>query len=91
MLILLEQQYILLVMTKRLNQEREQQLQPIRMEQAILALTNLGYTIVYKDITKIQFIYKGEHIMYYPYSGWATGKTIKDGRGLQNLLNQLKP
>jgi len=21
---------------------------------------------------------------------WATGKTIKDGRGLENLINQLK-
>lgn len=38
----------------------------------------------------IEFEYKGSNIKYYPYSCWATGKTIKDGRGLENLINQLK-
>lgn len=38
----------------------------------------------------IEFEYKGHIVKYFPYSGWATGKTIKDGRGLDNLLKQLK-
>lgn len=38
----------------------------------------------------IEFEYKGHSIKYFPYSGWATGKTIKDGRGLNNLIKQLK-
>lgn len=38
----------------------------------------------------IEFEYKGHIVKYFPYSGWATGKTIKDGRGLMNLINQLK-
>ncbi len=38
----------------------------------------------------IEFEYKGHSIKYFPYSEWATGKTIKDGRGLMNLINQLK-
>ena len=38
----------------------------------------------------IEFEYKGHIVKYFPYSGWATGKTITDGRGLMNLSNQLK-
>ncbi len=39
---------------------------------------------------RIEFDFNGSKIKFYPYSGWATGKTIKDGRGLENLLKQLK-
>lgn len=77
-------------MSNRLNQEREAILQPKRMETAKAAIQNLGYTITQTDKTKIIFSYKGSPIQYYPYSGWATGKTIKDGRGLQHLLDQIK-
>ena len=33
---------------------------------------------------------KGERVMVYPYTGWFTGKTVKDGRGINNLLKQIK-
>jgi len=33
---------------------------------------------------------KGSLVLYFPYSGWASGKTIKAGRGLKNLLSQIK-
>lgn len=77
-------------MSNRLDQEREAELQPKRMEVAKLAIQKLNLEIVQEDETKIVFIYKGSPIHYYPYSGWQTGKTIKDGRGLHNLLKQLK-
>ncbi len=77
-------------MSNRLNQERESELQPKRMEVAIQAIQNLGLQILQTDDTKIIFIYKDHSVSFYPYSGWHTGKTIKDGRGLQNLLNQIK-
>lgn len=35
-------------------------------------------------------MFKGNAVFFYPYSGWATGKNIQDGRGLQNLINQIK-
>ncbi len=77
-------------MSNRLNKEREAELQPKRMEVAIQAIQNLGLQILQTDDTKIIFIYKDHSVAFYPYSGWHTGKTIKDGRGLQNLLNQIK-
>lgn len=77
-------------MSNRLNQEREHKLQPIRMVKAILEIEKLGYEVAIVDGSELLFIHKNETIKYFPYSGWATGSTIKDGRGLKNLLKQLK-
>ena len=77
-------------MSNRQDKEREAELQPKRMEVAKDALLKLGFWIEYRDETKLMFTYKGQQVVFYPYSGWHTGKSIKDGRGLQNLLNQLK-
>lgn len=77
-------------MSSRLDKEREERLQPKRMEVAKAAIENLGYKITHEDETKLIFDYKKIPVSYYPYSGWATGKHIKDGRGLEHLLNQIK-
>jgi hypothetical protein len=74
----------------RLLIERQKLLEPVRMATAKAELERLGFTVEQHGATKLQFTYKGAHVMYYPYSGWATGTTIQDGRGLQNLLKQLK-
>lgn len=78
-------------MSNRLNQEREKLLQPKRIASGISELGQLGLEIISTDDTKIVFIFKGHKVQFFPYSGWRSGKTIKDGRGLQNLLKQLKP
>lgn len=74
----------------RLNTERQNKLEPIRMRTAINEILRLGLQITNCTDKMIEFEYKGHSIKYFPYSGWATGKTIKDGRGLDNLLKQLK-
>jgi len=75
---------------KRLDQERQKKLEPERMEIALFELGALGLDAQNKDGKMIEFLYKGHKVQYFPYSGWHTGKSIKDGRGLQNLLKQLK-
>jgi len=77
-------------MSNRLDQEREAVLQPKRIQTAIDAVTKLGIEIEKVDKTSIQFTFKGEKVTYFPYSGWASGKSIQDGRGLEPLLKQLK-
>lgn len=74
----------------RLDIERKYELEPKRMIYAKQQIEALGFKITYEDKTKINFWFKGSAVHFYPYSGWATGKTIKDGRGLENLLKQLK-
>lgn len=76
-------------MSNRLNQEREKRLQPRRMNFAMSELKKLDMNPVKMDETRIQFLFEGSIVDYYPYSGWHTGKTIKDGRGWKNLKNQL--
>lgn len=77
-------------MSNRLDKEREVELQPKRVQAAIDALINLNVGIVMANETTIKFIWKDEVVTFFPYSGWHTGKTIKDGRGLSKLLKQLK-
>lgn len=76
-------------MSNRLNQEREQRLQPERIKMAIESLTHLGLAPYCTSSTEVRFKYKGHEIKYFPYSGWHTGKTIKDGRGYKHLFGQL--
>jgi hypothetical protein len=77
-------------MSNRLNQDREEKLNPKRMQYAKDQLIRRNVPIVGYDKYSIQFQYKGELCRVYPYTGWHTGKTIKDGRGIENLLKQLK-
>lgn len=74
----------------RLDTERQKELEPKRMDFAVHVLVKNGINITYEDKTRLEFYYKDEKVTFFPYSGWHTGKTIKDGRGLQKLLNQLK-
>ena len=78
-------------MSNRLNQEREKELEPQRMEYATKLLNSMGFSVFAITEKCLQFDFKGEKIIFFPYSGWFSGKTIKDGRGLQKLLNQIKP
>lgn len=77
-------------MSNRQDKEREAELQPKRIDFAKKSIEDLGYEIVIEKKTSLTFQYKGEFVTIFPYSGWHTGKSIKDGRGLQKLLNQLK-
>ena len=74
----------------RLNQERQSRLEPTRMATAKEAIEKLGFEVREAGDTQLVFSHKGNTIRYFPYSGWATGWSIKDGRGLKSLLKQLK-
>lgn len=73
----------------RLDIERQQELEPKRVDYAVKELEKIGKKITFKDETKIIFEHEGESITLYPYSGWFTGKGIKDGRGISKLLKQM--
>lgn len=73
----------------RLNQDRQNLLEPIRIDVAENMLTARGYIVERVGKHALKFKYNGNDITFYPYSGWHTGKGIKDGRGLHNLLKQL--
>lgn len=74
----------------RLNEDRQKELEPSRSVFAKQEITKLGFEIIFENNSQIQFIFKGEIITLFPYSGWHSGKTIRDGRGIKKLLNQIK-
>ena len=61
-----------------------------RMQIALCEIFDAGYEPEQVDDMMLQFQFKGSYIRFYPYSGWATGKTIRDGRGIKNLIKQIK-
>jgi len=75
----------------RLDLERQNKLQPVRIDYAKQELAKLGITPIFETDTQIDFKFNGAIVHLYPYTGWHTGKSIKDGRGFQNLLKQLTP
>lgn len=77
-------------MSNRLDKEREEKLLPKRMQFAKNCLAHLNIEITFECKTFIKFNWKGSDVIFYPYSGWHTGKTIIDGRGIDKLLKQLK-
>lgn len=79
-------------MSNRLDKERQAKLEPKRMDIAMQELKRLGFNPETMGETCINFTNTdGNVITYYPYSGWATGRGIEDGRGLKKLLAQLQP
>jgi hypothetical protein len=75
----------------RLNTERQNKLEPLRFAVAKQKILDLGYVITSETTTELNFEFNGSNIKFFPYSGWHTGKSIIDGRGLQKLINQIKP
>lgn len=60
-----------------------------RIEYILKKIDEKGHEIWYYDNTKIEFVFNGNIVTYFPNSGWATGKGIQDGHGLNNLLEQI--
>ena len=77
-------------MSNRLDQEKEERLQPQRIKSCKSVLEKLGFEVKENGETELQFMFKGSLVKFWPYSGWHTGKTIQDGRGFDRLLRQIK-
>lgn len=52
-------------------------------------LLGIGIDLTYESDSEVRFIHKGSVVSYFTYSGWFSGKSVKDGRGLNNLIKQL--
>lgn len=72
-----------------IRQERKSELEPSRLEFAKKQLTKHGIEFVEENPGKLIIDHKGETISFWPYTGWHSGKTIQDGRGIKNLIKQL--
>ena len=61
----------------------------LKLDTAMDELLLWGFEPVFVNAHMITFPYKGSTIQYFPYKEWASGRTIKDCRGLGNLIKQI--
>jgi hypothetical protein len=69
--------------------ERRRRLQPSRMKGTQKELESWGYVVTRVNDTLLTFVHEGHPVMFWPYTGWHSGKSIKMGRGFENLITQL--
>lgn len=69
--------------------DKRAELLPERMAHAKKKIGGLGYAYQCPDDLSLTFRYRCETVTFYPFTGWFTGKSVQDGRGLQNLLKQI--
>lgn len=71
--------------------ERIKEMQKKRMMYAHERLTTLTDVDILKITEKkIIFMFKGKVNAIYPFSGFFNGKSVKDGRGIDSLVQQLQ-
>lgn len=75
----------------RLNEQRQKKMEPMFYAYAKNLIEHKGYIITKEEKTYFEFTYNDSTVRLFPYSGWHSGKSIEDGRGLQKLLDQLPP
>ena len=76
--------------TKKLpSDQRRKLLEDFRINNAKKLLKAAGIDFTTPNPSKIQIIYNGELVSFWPYTGWHSGKSIEAGRGIENLLKQI--
>ena len=73
----------------RLDIDRQLELEPKRLRYAIDSIEKKGYKVSAVSSTEIRFEFMGHDVHFFPYSGWASGSMIEDGRGIKKLLRQI--
>lgn len=61
------------------------------MEYARNQITALGYPVTEVKRHTLQFTFRGSPVTLYPYSGWFTGSTVTDGRGIELIRRTVRP
>lgn len=75
---------------KELREQKRSNKEPSRWKYVLSSLRDKGYEPVEDKENKcIRFSFRGNTITVYPYKGWFSGKSIKDGRGINKLLKQI--
>jgi hypothetical protein len=75
----------------RLDQDRQNRLEPQRMESTRKKLVSLGckVTMAYDGKAWDVTFPDGRFVRFWPYSGWFSGKKGLQGRGFAKLLDAI--
>lgn len=79
-----------IIFLRELAKVKRDKQEPYRTQRAINLLKSKGMRPVWCPALKaIKFKYNGNEVTFYPYKGWFSGKGLKAGRGIDNLIKQL--
>jgi hypothetical protein len=73
----------------RLDIEKQKKEEAKRIDIAKAKLISIGFEIMFESKSELRIWFRGKTVKLFPYSGWHTGPTIVDGRGLNKLIKQL--
>jgi len=78
-------------MTRKKHDPQRKLLEPKMIAEALKTFQSLGIEpkLVKKGVMMV-FEHKGSDIQFFPYTGWYSGKSVRDGRGINNLVRILK-
>lgn len=71
-------------------EEQTKKIRKEKMDYSVFKLSENDIDIKFQEDTMLEIDYNGSTVKFYPYTGWFTGKSVVDGRGLNNLIKQLK-
>ena len=74
-----------------IEKEEEKPREPISAKACIEQLANNGFRAWY-DAKRyaVSFFFRGERYLFFPKSGYFSGKGIENGYGLKNMIEQIK-
>lgn len=71
------------------SKDRRNKFESSRMKFAMKTLEDIGYETTEVNHQSFTINVDGNTVRVFPYTGWFSGKGIKDGRGIQYLKKQL--
>jgi len=74
---------------KQLRKEERAEKEPQRIERALQALRDAGFSPKQTDSTLLTMPYNGATLRFWPYTGYWACKGVGSGRGLKPLLKKL--
>lgn len=74
---------------RQLRKEERAEKEPQRIEHALQALRDAGFSPKQTDSTLLTMPYHGATLRFWPYTGYWACKGVGSGRGLKPLLKKL--
>lgn len=69
----------------RLNIERQQRLEPTRIEYAVKRIEELGYEVIHRDSQMIKFVHKGNPVFFSRTADGQQGKQYRTDGDCRNF------
>jgi hypothetical protein len=60
-------------------------LDPQEIASCQLTLEELSFEVTQCGRYRLEFVFQGYRALFWPYSGWHSGRSIEDGRGFEHL------